>query len=233
MTTPRKFVDWPCPVAVGDVRNEAALVFDAGREARLLIIPPLFEVANKLRHLAVAVLERLDAAGIDGFLPDLPGCNESLAPLAQQTLGGWRAGAAAAAQHFGATAVLTMRGGALLRPAGLPGWDYAPQDGAKILRGLVRARIIASREAGNEESRDEIEAQGRTEGVTLSGWQIGPDMFTALETAVPSAREVGVTLIDQETIDGRPLWLRAEPDHAPAQADALAAVIAIAMRQPR
>ena len=235
MSTPAKFVEWPCPdtddpAAGGGTRAEAGLVFDGGRDARLMIIPPLFEEANKLRHTLVEVLRRLDAAGIDGILPDLPGCNESLAPLAKQTLGGWRAGAAAAAEHFRATAVLTIRGGALLRPPGLPGWDYSPLDGAKVLRSMIRARLIAGKEAGAQEMREEIETLGRSEGATLAGWQLGPQMFAALEQAELPPREDGVALIEQETIGGRPPWLRAEPDYDPKQADAIAAIIAMAMR---
>jgi len=230
VTTPLKFIEWPSPTVDGGTRNEAALAFDAGREARLLVIPPLFEEANKLRHLLVEVLRRLDASGIDSFVPDLPGCNESRAHLAEQTLDTWRTATAAAAEHFGVSAVLTVRGGALLRPAGRPGWDYAPQDGPKVLRSMVRARIISSKEAGQPETREEIEAKGRSEGIALAGWHIGPDMFAALETAELPPREDGVALLDQETIAGRPLWLRAEPDFDEAQADAIAAVIAVAMR---
>ena len=230
MTTPLKFIEWPSPTVDGGTRNEAALAFDGGREMRLLVVPPLFEEANKLRHLLVEVLRRLDASGIDSFMPDLPGCNESRAHLAEQTLDGWRTATAEAAEHFRASAVLTVRGGALLRPTGLPGWDYAPQDGPKVLRSMVRARIISGKEAGHPESREEIEAKGRTEGIALAGWQIGPEMFAALETAELPPPETGVSVLDQETIGGRPLWLRAEPDFDAAQADALAAVIALAMR---
>ena len=226
-----KFVDWPCPRAGGDTRTEAALAFDGGREARLLVIPPLFEEANKLRRTLVEVMRRLDASGIDCVLPDLPGCNESLALLAEQSLEGWRVASAAAAEHFKATGVLAVRSGALIRPARLPGWVYAPQDGAKTLRSMVRARIIATKEAGSPETREEIEAEGRAKGIALAGWQVSPAMFAELETAQLPPSEEGVSIIEQETIGGRPPWLRAEPDYDPAQADALAAIIAIAMRQ--
>jgi len=114
----------------------------------------------------------------------------------------------------------------------VPGWDYAPQDGPKTLRSMIRARIIASREAGSEETRDAIEANGRAEGITLAGWHIGPALFAALEAAELATREDGVTVIEHETIGGRPAWLRAEPDFDADQADALAAIIAVAMRQP-
>ena len=226
-----KFVDWPCPRPDKEPRTEAALAFDAAREARLLVIPPLFDEANKLRRTLVEVMRRLDASGIDCVLPDFPGCNESLAPLAEQSLEGWRVASASAAEHFSATGVLAVRGGALLKPSGLPGWVYAPQDGPKTLRSMVRARIIATKEAGSPETREQIEAEGRANGIALAGWQIGPTMFAELETAKLPPPEDGVSVVEQETIGGRPPWLRAGPDYDPAQADALAAIIAVAMRQ--
>ncbi|MEC8178678.1 MAG: hypothetical protein VX072_03345, partial [Pseudomonadota bacterium] len=103
MTTPFQFVEWPCPAADGETRSEAALVFNRARDARLLVIPPLFEEANKLRRQIVEIMRRLDDAGIDSVLPDLPGCNESPAPLENQSLTSWRAAAAEAADRFQAT----------------------------------------------------------------------------------------------------------------------------------
>ena len=106
---------WPAPDG-----EEYALAFDRGREHRLLILPALFDEANKLRHFTVEVMRGLDRAGLDCFLPDLPGCNESLAPLDGQTLVGWREAAGAAAEHHRATHVLTIRGGGLCAPEGWP-----------------------------------------------------------------------------------------------------------------
>src|SRR6187402_1408447 len=125
---------WPGPDG-----DEYALAFDRGRERRLLVLPTLFDEANKLRHFTVEVMRRLDVAGIDAFLPDLPGCNESLAPLERQTLAGWRQSAEAAAGHFGTTHVLSVRGGALCEPDTLPVVRYAPVTGEALLRGLLRA----------------------------------------------------------------------------------------------
>ncbi len=107
---------WPYPHADGKSADEYALVFDRSRDARLLILPPLFEEANKLRHLLVEVMRRLDGAGIGSFLPDLPGCNESLQPLAQQTLASWRGAGVAAVAHFRASHVLAVRASAILPP---------------------------------------------------------------------------------------------------------------------
>jgi hypothetical protein len=222
--TPFELVEWPCPALGGGRRDELALVFDHKREHRLLVLPAWFDEANKLRRLTVEVMRRLDLSGIDSFLPDLPGCNESEASLAEQTLVLWREAAAAAAEHFRATHVWTLRVGALVAPEGIPGWSFAPLSGAKLLRGMVRARTIAAREAGAAEKAEELLALGRSQGIELGGWQIGAEMFRALEKAEPVA---GPAVIAPDMVPGAGLWLRAEPDEDPEQADALAAMLAI------
>ena len=55
-------------------------------------------------------------------------------------------------------------------------------------------------------------------------------MAEALQAAVPIARP-GLSVIEQELLGGAGLWLRAEPDEDPAQADALAAVIAMGLKR--
>jgi len=211
---------WPAPGGA-----EYAVAFDRGRERRVLILPALFDEANKLRHFTVGVMRRLDAAGLDSFLPDLPGCNESLAPLEAQTLASWREAAESAAAHFGATHALAMRGGTLCAPAELPAWRYAPATGASILRAMLRARVIASKEAGIEETRESLLEQGRETGLELAGYRLGPAMVRALEAAEPSGG-AALANIAQADLGGPGLWLRAEPDHDPAQAEALAAIVA-------
>lgn len=205
---------------------ETALACDRGRKARLLVIPALFDEANKLRRLTVEVMRRLDRAGVDCFLPDLPGCNESTAPLEAQTPESWRAAMRAAAAQFAATHVLALRGGALIAPEGLPGWRYAPVKGAAILRQMLRARTLAAREAGREEPAEAIMAAARSDGVELAGYRLGAAMVQALETLTP-APSPGIFQIDQDMIGGSGLWLRAEPSENRMQADALAAIIAV------
>jgi hypothetical protein len=208
--------------------DEYALAFDRGRERRLLVLPALFDEGNKLRHFTVEVLRRIDASGIAAFLPDLPGCNESLAPLERQSLAGWRAAAQAAAAHFDATHVLSLRAGALCEPEGLPTLRYAPATGGALLRGLLRARVLASKEAGVEEEREALLAQGRREGLELAGYRLGATMVRELETAEPSGG-AALANVAQADLGGAGLWLRAEPDHDPAQADALARIVAAAV----
>lgn len=224
----RSFATWSAPLPGGDVSTEGVLAFDQAREHRILIVPAMFDEANKLRRMTVEVMHRLHLSGIDSFLPDLPGCNDSLQALPKQTLEDWRFAVEAAAIHFRNTHVLTIRSGALLAPLDLPGWRYAPTGGRQIMRSMMRARTIAAKEAGREETIADIEVIGREKGVELAGWKLGPELFSSLSTAKTPGAE---TLVDiaQDVIGGAGLWLRAEPDEDPEQADALAALVAIGL----
>ncbi len=213
---------WNIP---GSVAEELLVSFDRGRKVRVLVCPTWFDEANKLRRFTLEVMRRLDAAGIDSLLPDLPGCNESLVPLQEQTLGRWRSAMIAASESLRATHVLAIRAGALVAPEGLPGWHYAAQSGPKLLRGMIRARTISAREAGIAETSEELIAQGRSRGLVLGGWGIGPELFTELESAEPALAH-RQSDIAQSMVGGPGLWLRAEPGEDAGQADRLAALIA-------
>ncbi|WP_240623823.1 hypothetical protein [Tsuneonella suprasediminis] len=225
--TPFTLVNWPCrAVGCGNDHSEMALTFDRGRTIRLLVIPALFDEANKLRRQTINVMRRLDLAGVDTFAPDLPGCNESAASLPQQTLAIWRDATADASRHFKATHTLTVRASAILAPDGLPGWAWAPTGGRQALRGMIRARTIAAKEAGRPEKTEDIQTLGRSEGVELAGWRIGATMFRDLETANPADHLIE---IPQSDLGGPGLWLRAEPDEDASQAESLAAILSIAL----
>jgi len=137
----------------------------------------------------------------------------------------------AAADAVGATHVLAIRAGALLAPEHLPGWHYAAQSGPQLLRGMIRARTIAAREAGVAETSEALMATGRAEGLVMGGWHIGPAMFRALETAEPAVGP-GQSEIAQTAIGGPGLWMRAEPDEDAEQAGRLAALIAQSFGNP-
>ncbi len=219
------FAVWPCPLPGGETAEENVRLFDAGRAQRLLVIPPLFDEHNKLRHQLVEVMRRLDMSDIDSFLFDLPGCNESTLLLSKQSLASWRNAVEAAISHFRATHVLAVRGGGLLVPDTISGWLYGPVAGKQLLRSMLRARVISSREAGTEESAETLSEIARSGGITLAGWTIGQDMFAELEASEKPVPE-NLVIIEQSSVGGSPLWLRAEPDYDAAQADALAALIA-------
>lgn len=218
---------WPCPLPDGGTAQELALCTGLQGERRVLVVPALFEEANKLRRFTVETLRRLERAGIDAVLPDLPGTNESLQPLDIQTPESWRAAMAAAVAFFDCTHVLALRGGALVAPAGLPGWLVAPVKGATVLRQMVRARVIAAREAGREETPDRLLEAGRREGLELAGYRLGAGFVTALETLEAETR--GRMAVTPELLGGPGLWLRAEPGESAGQADSLAAIIAAGM----
>ena len=209
---------WPLP----DGREEYAVRFNRGRKVRLLVLPALFDEANKLRHFTIETMRLLDTGGVDCVLPDLPGCNESLSPLAMQDLETWREAAATAARHFDVTHVLSLRGGALAAPDGVPGWAYAPVTGKSLLSTQLRARVLAAREAGQEENRESLLAAGLAKGLVLAGHELSHGMIAQLHAADPTP---WLTAIPQSQVGGPGLWLRAEPDTDTAQAEALADII--------
>jgi len=218
LTNLLQYIEW-----MWDVRAEGALTADRGRAHRLLLVPALFDEANKLRRFSVEVMRHLDSKGIDSLLPDLPGCNESMAALASQSSSAWRAAMTAVAAQWGATHMLAIRGGALVAPA-LPGWALAPVKGASVLRQMLRARVLAAREAGRDESSEALLAAGMTAGLELAGYTLSSTFikeFHNLEVEISSA----ITIIEQSTLGGPGLWLRAEPGEDPAQTAALASRI--------
>ncbi len=215
---------WPAPLPDGKTSEELLLSFDFDRDKRVLILPAWFDEANKMRRFTVQTMRVLDAAGIDSFLPDLPGCNESLIGLESQTIASWQSAAKSAATRFGATHILSLRAGAIIAPADLPGWQYAPQSGAKTLRAMLRARMIAAREAGIEESTESLLASGRADGLTLAGWRLGAAFVSGLETAQPSPSKLH-SVIAAKDLGGPGLWLRAEASEDQSQVDQLTQVI--------
>lgn len=222
-------VTWPCPLPGGAISDEYALAFDRGRPRRLLIVPALFDEANRMRRLTVEVMRRLDGAEIDCFLPDLPGCNESRQPLNVQTPEDWRDAIASAARHFGATHALGIRGGAMLTPDCLPSWHYAPAKGSSILRQMIRARIVASREAGINETHQGLLEKALADGIELAGHQLGAEFVEQFQVLGPRSGSI-VQEVSQDMVGGSGLWLRAEPGENRDQADALAAILAIGLK---
>ncbi|WP_343612636.1 hypothetical protein [Novosphingobium sp.] len=223
-----RYADWSFEGPDGLRHTESALWLGKSGP-RLLILPAPFDDGHRLRRLTAEVMRRLAASGITCILPDLPGLGESPFPLDQASPALWRAAMGELAQQIGAQAIFALRGGALASPEDLTGWHYAPVTGASILRQLIRVRIIAAREAGLEEKQDALLAEGRERGLELAGYRLGPAMIAGLESATAPTKDIST--IGQDLVGGPPLWLRAEPGENPQQADALAAILAIALRE--
>lgn len=198
--------------------------------ATVLIVPPLFDEANRLRRTLVLAMRELAADGFAAVLPDLPGQNESLVPLDLVDLDRWQDALAKNADGIdGPILVASVRGGALIdhRPAASAWWRLAPVGGAPLLRTMLRGRVTADREAGIESSLDSLQADAQTAPLLLAGNALSPAMVAQLGSAEPQPvaplRSVG---LGADGITGTPLWLRAEPGEDAAMAGAIASDIA-------
>lgn len=198
--------------------------------ATILIVPPLFDEANRLRRTLALAMRALAADGFAAVLPDLPGQNESLVALDAVDLEQWQdALATVAAGIDGPVVIASVRGGTLLdhRANAAAWWRLAPVGGASLLRTMMRARVTADREAGIETSLDSLQEAAKTAPLLLAGNALSPAMVAQLGSAeaqpVAPLRSIG---LGADGIAGTPLWLRAEPGEDAAMASAIAADIA-------
>jgi hypothetical protein len=199
--------------------------------ATILIVPPLFEEANRTRRTLVLAMRALATEGFAAWLPDLPGQNESLVPLVHVDLARWQdALAKVAADVDGPVIIASVRGGALIdhQAKAAAWWRLAPVGGASLLRTLMRARVSADREAGLTSSLESLQEQAQTAPLLLAGNLLSPAMVGGLGTseaqAVAPLRSIG---LGADGIAGTPLWLRAEPGEDSAMAAAIAADISV------
>lgn len=205
-------------------RHENCLGFGGDHTARhILIVPPLFDEMNRVRRMLVETMRALALRGVRTYLPDLPGCNESLADVSTQTLADWQHAVGAAAMQLDATHIASLRGGTLIdhQPV-LPHWRLAPVKGSSILKTMLRTRIAADKEAGILTTIDALMAQAVSGPLALSGYQLGSAMLASLERAEPVAIAAchDAALAD---VGGSSLWLRAEPQDDAEMSASLAA----------
>ena len=205
--------------------DEFCLSFGSDSARRILIIPPLFDEMNRMRRVLASAMRDLAGRGVDSVLIDLPGCNESLAPLADQSLNSWRDAVAACATQLSVTHIASIRGGSLIDSAklDLPHWRLAPVKGASLLKTMIRTRIAGEKEAGNSISEAELMALAQNEAIELAGNALSPDMVAQLALAEPATLPLLTERKLGEDIAGSPLWLRAEPQDDAAFAANIAA----------
>lgn len=215
------------------VSTEQCLRFRGAPDApSILIIPPLFDEANRMRRTLVLTMRALSARGVASLLPDLPGQNDSLVPTEAVTLADWRTALAdVVAAEAGPLLVASWRGGALIdnTASGAIGWwRMAPVAGASLVKTMMRTRIAGEKEAGRTVSAEDLRASATDGPVELAGNFLNAAMLLQLETATPA--EVtplrSVTVGSGEgKLPGSALWLRAEPGEDAAMAAAMAADI--------
>jgi hypothetical protein len=223
-----------------DGNDELCLCHGPESGPALLILPPLFDEANRVRHLMVETARALATNGIASLMPDLPGCNESQALLENASLSLWQAALIACGDQLGPVShVASLRGGALLDEAlgDLPRWRLAPVKGGQLLRTMLRTRIASDREAGMTSTSEALMEAARSQGIELAGNILSPCMIRELDAAAPSqAHAVRLVRFADDPLEadarivGAPLWLRAEPAHDPAMAGSIAADLAAWMR---
>ena len=217
-------IAWPCPAPGGTGEEFALVAGPSDAASRVLVVPALFEEANRTRRMLAETMRVLSDAGIGCVLPDLPGCNESLAPLDAQDLTSWRAAMVAATDHFSASHALSLRGGAVVVPQSLPGWQFEPIAGAQVLRPMLRARTVTAREECRTETMDGLLEHGRNAGIELAGYRIGAALVRDLiAAALPELSPQSV--LNLEELGGAALWLRSEPGEDADLSTALAARI--------
>lgn len=196
----------------------------------ILILPPLFEEANRMRRILLQVMRRLAADGIASALPDLPGTNDSLIAMEDARFEDWGVAVAALADTLPRPLLtVAVRGGALLDGFAKADacWRLAPEEGKRLLRDMIRATALTG-----DVKASALEAQARVIPTRLAGNLIHPALFIALETAEPETVEARVAAIGETlgecdvTFDGSPPWRRAEPEDDAALVDAMTADIA-------
>jgi len=199
-----------------------------GREAMLrmgredwptvLILPPLFEEANRTRATLVQAMRLLSRPDLDkgvaSILPDFPGTGDS--PLATHDVGfeDWVAAVEALAELLPRPRLtVAIRGGALLdRYVDADArWRLMPETGARLLRDMVRATALTS---GRKAA--EIEAEADAQPTRLAGNLIAPALFAALNKAAPDdGPDIRTVRTDDRPCDhaiaGDAVWRRAEP----------------------
>ncbi|WP_448657395.1 hypothetical protein ACPVPU_07945 [Sphingomonas sp. CJ99] len=220
----------------------------------VLIAQALFEESNRTRAFLLSVMRALASHGLTCALPDLPGMGESETPVEKASYLLWLSAFAECAYQVSPDRpvhVLTLRGGALLT-----GWtpaaslyQFAPVEGASLVRDLIRARQASGRDAAFEGEMAALMAAPAPETplptVTLAGNAIPGDLLVHLahghalapetEDEPPMPRRVARLASDPAPADVRfdaaPLWRRSEPGQDEALATALAADVADWVRQ--
>jgi hypothetical protein len=201
----------------------------------VIALPP-FEEANRLRTLAVTVARMLAEQGIGVALPDLPGTGESLTNVAATRLIDWQEAFAAAGAAAGKVRLIaSLRAGALFdgNEGAIGHWRLTPQDGARLLRELIRARLAGLRDDRRDATTAMLTDAARCDGIELSGHWLTPALFGDLEEAAPppvhplrTVRLGGDAQPADHQIEAAPLWRRAEPDNDVHLAQVLADDIA-------
>ena len=204
-----------------------------GASATVVVLPPLFEEANRCRAMIVAMCRKLAAGGAGVALPDLPGQGESPLSTDQVTLADWHEAVDAVVADCSpgrGVHIVSVRGSAILdqhdRAASV--WRLSPLAGAKVIGDLRRAELIGS--TGSTGAVDAGDPGDPGDPAIFVGNALNRQLCADLETI----DEVGEPIVRCRTVRlkgdplpadaafaGTPLWRRAEPGNDGALATVL------------
>jgi pimeloyl-ACP methyl ester carboxylesterase len=210
--------------------TELLLRHGEGSPVTLVILPALFEEANRMRRFTVSLMRSLAKARIGSVLPDLPGTGESTLELADVTLDDWLDAAAALSNAIrdreGRVITVAIRGGALLDGTSDARWRLAPETGERLLRDLVRATAVTG-----GISAGSLDVVARQEPTRLAGNLLSPMLYRQLADApfqhhlARTIRLEGDAAAADMTIAGSRLWRASEPGDDPEMVAAAVADI--------
>jgi hypothetical protein len=200
--------------------SEMLLRHGEGSAVTVLVLPALFEEANRMRRFTVSVMRALAEREIGTILPDLPGTGESLTALTDISLDDWRDAVRVLADEMrvsqGKTLSVAIRGGAVLDAAVDHGWRLAPESGERVLRDLVRATALSS-----GVSAAEIDRRARVQSIALAGHTLSPELYSDLLHASTSTADRRSARLGDDggprdvSLTGSRLWRNAEPGDDP------------------
>jgi hypothetical protein len=211
--------------------SELLLRHGADTAITLLILPALFEEANRMRRATVMIMRGLAARGIGSVLPDLPGTGESETTLANSQFVDWTDAVTALSDEIrareGRCLSVAIRGGAILDAPADHGWRLAPETGERVLRDMVRATALSS-----GLSATELDRQARDTPTALAGNALSPDLYTGLMCAPMHAISRRTARLTDDagerdiSLPGSRLWRAAEPGEDGVMSEAAVADIA-------
>jgi hypothetical protein len=193
--------------------EENYLRYGEGSPVTLLVLPALFEEANRMRRFTVSLMRALADHGVGTILPDLPGTGESLLEIGAVSFSDWQEAITAMAEITGKPLrTASIRGGALLDGKANAGWRFAPESGARLLRDMVRATALSQ-----NVSTSELDRLARSTPTRLAGNVIAPELYTQLADASPISGHYRTARLQDDlaecdiTLSGSKLWRAAEP----------------------
>ena len=191
-------------------------------EHHILFSPPLFAEMNKMRRTLTQVMRLLSEHNIKCSTPDLPGCHESISPIGNQSLEDWQEAIKSCADQQNISHIASFRGGGLIDNIDKPIWRLNSVKGANLIKTMMRSKVIALKESGQDITIYQLQRQASNDGIELAGYELSAKLFNQLNEAVPHIDDTVTQRKVGQDIEGSSLWLRSEPEYDAILAQSIA-----------